>query len=151
MRKLREELINNELFDLKYVGDKFTWSNKHSDGSFTKERLDRVLANSSWKTLFSEIIVESLLAICSDHKPVLLSASRTEWRVVFKVFRYEASWSNDEDCRKLIEKDWRKGLCYNQNLGERVMCALSHCSRALMKWSKTKKGEGDRSIKQKMD
>lgn len=75
MRKFRSAIINNCLFDLKYIRDNFTLSNKHSDGSITKERLDRVAANSAWKNLFSEISVESLLAIFSDHKPVLLFAS----------------------------------------------------------------------------
>lgn len=35
----------NELHDLGYGGDRYTWSNAHSNGTFFKERLDRYLAN----------------------------------------------------------------------------------------------------------
>lgn len=41
-------LSKGYLFDLGGIGDKFTWSNRHEDTSFTKERLDKVLANKKW-------------------------------------------------------------------------------------------------------
>ena len=45
MDLFRQVLVKGSLFDLGWRGDKFTWSNRHEDESFTKERLDRVLAN----------------------------------------------------------------------------------------------------------
>lgn len=42
------------LYDLGSKGDKFTWSNKHEDETFTKERLDRTVVNAKWKSLFQE-------------------------------------------------------------------------------------------------
>lgn len=46
MAIFRNALLDNNLYDLEYFGDKFIWSNKHGDCSFTNERLDRFLANS---------------------------------------------------------------------------------------------------------
>lgn len=49
MKMFKNALEENDLFYLSYVGDMYTWSNKHVDASFTKERLDRAVANNSWK------------------------------------------------------------------------------------------------------
>lgn len=45
MGSFRKALEDNQLHDLGYNGDNFTWSNKQGDGRFTKERLDRAVAN----------------------------------------------------------------------------------------------------------
>lgn len=52
MCKFREAIEINDLCDLGYIGDKFTWCNEHSGDSFTKERLDRFVANNSLKDVF---------------------------------------------------------------------------------------------------
>lgn len=45
MQNFRDALNRNYLKDLGYVGDSFTWSNKHDDETFIKEQLDRAVAN----------------------------------------------------------------------------------------------------------
>lgn len=52
MQLFRQVLNNGSLFDLGWSGIKFIRSNRHEDDSFTKERLDRVLANQTWMDLF---------------------------------------------------------------------------------------------------
>ena len=48
MQKFRMALEDCDLHDLGFVGDPFTWRNNHcSASSFTKERLDRAIANSA--------------------------------------------------------------------------------------------------------
>lgn len=71
---------------------KYMWSNKHSDNTFTKEILDRVVANSQWTDLFRERMVEVLTTRQSDHKPLLLMLSTEMVHVKFrkKGFRFEA-------------------------------------------------------------
>ena len=70
MDEFRHCLEGNNLYDLGWRGMKFTWSNKHADESFTKERLDRAVANPQWMDLFSDRRVETLIARQSDHKPI---------------------------------------------------------------------------------
>lgn len=45
MELFRELLMENLLDDVGCKGDWFTWSNKHSDDTLTKERLDRFVVN----------------------------------------------------------------------------------------------------------
>lgn len=54
MSNLRDAVDHYDLNDLGMRDNQFTWSNKHKDDTFTKKRLDRVVANLSWSLLFSE-------------------------------------------------------------------------------------------------
>lgn len=67
-----EALEVNGFFDLGYKGSKFTWYNHHVDSSFSKERLDQVVANGSWILKFKVHEVGSLVARTSDYSPLLL-------------------------------------------------------------------------------
>lgn len=69
----KDDLENNNLFDIGWMGQKFTWSNRHKDVTFTKKRLDRVLANQRWWGKFRFRGVEVLSSRRSDHHPILLS------------------------------------------------------------------------------
>lgn len=105
MVRFKEALEKGELFDLGWKMDNFTWRNKHEDYSFTKERLDRAIANSKWSEDFNERSVEVQVARSSDHRPILLSASQAgnrDWRVR-KMFRYKASWSPNEECEEVLK------------------------------------------------
>lgn len=69
-RKRKETLISNfrstledcNLYNLGYSGDPYTWSNKHECSSFTKDKLDRAVANQSWRMVFNEVKVEALVS-----------------------------------------------------------------------------------------
>jgi hypothetical protein len=45
MESFRRVLKDCDLHDLGYVGDAFTWRYNHHVGSYTRECLDRALAN----------------------------------------------------------------------------------------------------------
>jgi hypothetical protein len=60
------------LGDLGHVGPCFMWSNGRADDFFTKERLDRALANRKWCSLFSYVTINVLAASSSDHNPILV-------------------------------------------------------------------------------
>lgn len=47
MENFRRVLEKGNQTDLKWNGSKFTWSDRREDDTFTKERLDKALANSS--------------------------------------------------------------------------------------------------------
>lgn len=84
--------------------NKFTWSNKHSKYTFTKERLDKAIAKNPWRGCFKEAWVEGLTARSLDHKPILLSMYivQPRYKKRNKLFRFEASWIKNEECEKLI-------------------------------------------------
>ena len=60
-----------DLLDIHMTGEKFTWSNNHSDP--TLERLDRVLVNKDWESIFPTVFVYKLPREVSDHNPLILS------------------------------------------------------------------------------
>ncbi|XP_040986468.1 uncharacterized protein LOC121234565 [Juglans microcarpa x Juglans regia] len=70
MEMFREFMRGGNLFDLGWRGDKFTWSNSYTDATFTKERLDRAVANPQWMNTYTESWVEVMVARTSDHKPL---------------------------------------------------------------------------------
>lgn len=106
MTHFREALESNSLFDMGCQGGFFTWSNIHTDNTFTKERLDRCVANNLWRAMFKEIRVEGLAGRSSDHLPVLLSMMGNEERQGRRnfPFRFEASWIKEEGCEQLVRQ-----------------------------------------------
>jgi endonuclease/exonuclease/phosphatase family metal-dependent hydrolase len=82
-----------------FKGSKYTWTNRQSDGTFTKERLDRAMANKEWRSMFKEVVVHVLAGRTSDHKPLLIECTeKGEEKVRGKRgFKFEAKWMLDEE------------------------------------------------------
>lgn len=53
-------------------GNRYTWSNKHSNNTFTNERLDRAVVNAKWAEMFRDSEVETVTTSQSDHKAIML-------------------------------------------------------------------------------
>lgn len=89
------------LHDLGYSRDCYTWSNRYENITYTKERLDRLVANPTWSHIYNHIQVENLVARCSDHKPLLTSCYSQGYTQVRrkKIFYFEASWNLEKDCK----------------------------------------------------
>lgn len=76
MNNFRMAVEVGDLHDLGYKGDMFTWSNRHLDETFAKERLNRALANTSWSQLYKRFWIENLVSRCSNHIPILATCNR---------------------------------------------------------------------------
>lgn len=72
MEPFQSVLEDCDLSDLGFTGSKYTWTNRRHDGSFTKERLDRAVANKAWCEMNGRREVKVLAGRSSDHKPLLL-------------------------------------------------------------------------------
>lgn len=62
MSNFRQLMEDCALSDLGHHGDFFNWSNKHYSSTFTKERLDRAVANPIWIGIKIVVRVESLVS-----------------------------------------------------------------------------------------
>lgn len=105
MTNFRLSMDNSDLHDLWHKGDIFTWSNRHTNETFTKERLDRALANIPWTQIYTRVGVETV-ARCFDHKLILASCiGQLHDRPTKKrLFRYEVSWDLEKDCNVKINQ-----------------------------------------------
>ena len=63
MEAFQKALEDCDLADLGYHGPKYTWSNCREGGDFTKERLDRVVANRRLCEIFqdAEVSVDTVV------------------------------------------------------------------------------------------
>jgi hypothetical protein len=101
---------SRSLCDMGFNGSRFTWSNKrHDDYYFTKERLDRVVANPELASMFPFLLVDVLAGRTSDHSPlfILLKGHAGGQRRSKKLFRYEAWWQKKNGVAKEIKKSWQ--------------------------------------------
>jgi hypothetical protein len=132
MEKFREAIKNCLLCDMGFSGSKYTWSNGHTDGSFTKERLDRALANVDWISVFKEVEVRIEAKLYSDHNPVVIEfhKEKHEKRSRPSRFKFEAKWWVDTECGTVIKFAWEDKALHANRIMD-VWCKLAHCQQAL--------------------
>lgn len=108
-----------ELIDLGFSGPKFTWSRGYGLRKISI-RLDRALANASWRSLFPEATVSHLPNIYSDHTPLLidlLGAIPLQIFILQRPFRFQAAWLTHLEFRPFFVMDsWENSLPLNEAL-----------------------------------
>ena len=72
---LKELVFEFGAIDLGYSGNAFTWARGKWGSAAIKRRLDRTIANISWRLAFPDATVTHLGAINSYHKPILLDTN----------------------------------------------------------------------------
>ncbi|XP_042961719.1 uncharacterized protein LOC122296220 [Carya illinoinensis] len=120
------------LYDVHHLGQHFTWSNNIRGKEFTKERIDRAMANKEWKELFRGATCTALAAVKSDHSPLYINKqspnqSRKRWS---PGFRYEAAWDLHEDCHNIVANGWKSTRPAGLS-GCTMRHRLETCQRAL--------------------
>ncbi|XP_059458331.1 uncharacterized protein LOC132187927 [Corylus avellana] len=150
MEEFRSILEECHLSDMGCIGSKYTWTNGRSDGTFTKERLDRAVANKEWRSMFKEVVVHVLAGCTSDHKPLLIDCTEFgEEKVRSKQgFKFEAKWMLDEECSTIIHDAW-EGIGLVENPVINVYSKLGRCQGDLSRWSRCKFGNTDEELKKK--
>lgn len=58
--------------DLEFSRKKYIWTNGHHGHSFIRERLDRAIASPSLIVMFQKVKVDHVVALESDHMPLLI-------------------------------------------------------------------------------
>lgn len=74
---VRPPMKDSHLADLGFSTPKFTWCNGRNGSAYTRERLDRVVANVSWTLMFDVVEVNVMARSSSDHHPILVNFSYT--------------------------------------------------------------------------
>ena len=101
MQGFRNVLDEYGFMDMGFVGNKFTWNKNIARGVTVWERLDRVVANDDWASLFPASKVYHLECGCSDHKPIIIHPLGIPIRHQ-KPWRFKQVWLQEEDCHEAV-------------------------------------------------
>ncbi|GLT27461.1 hypothetical protein SLA2020_024580 [Shorea laevis] len=133
--------------ELGFKGPRFTFMRK-INGDLIKERLDRVLLTSAWLDMFPGAFSHHLLALKSDHAPILVIADNRIGgcrNPHAKLFRFENYWIKDPKCEDKIKEGWKAGRG-NMSMS-RVLSNIALCGSLLTNWSQAKFGNIPERIK----
>ncbi|XP_042974710.1 uncharacterized protein LOC122306347 [Carya illinoinensis] len=152
MEEFRHAVHCNNLHDLGWKGSLFTWRNRQQGLYYTKERLDRVIANPPWINMFKRLAVETLATRRSDHRPILLTCYRTGFPTMVKSYKFmfEAKWTKDVEGEDVVRKEWRRVTCGQDGWGQ-IKEKLKACAQVLTRWNKGKKVDCEKEILDKTE
>lgn len=138
----REFVNNNMLLDLSLKGCRFTWCNNRAEGC-VREKLDRILMNTQWMSLFPHAFGEALPAIGSDHSPIILHCDVKLIRSR-RAFVYEDFWDEHPECAKTVENEWMSSNSPPQN--GNIEGKLEKVKKGLISWSRKTFKRADKQI-----
>ncbi|KAJ1391356.1 Endonuclease/exonuclease/phosphatase superfamily [Sesbania bispinosa] len=130
--------------DIDLKGCKFTWFSSPHQGVITREKLDRIMANWRWRSLFPNAIALAVPQVSSDHTPLILWPSPKPRGG--SSFKFEAFWEEHADCEAIINKGWYEGsreVC----VGISFLNKMNNCRSTLRDWSRTTFKRADQQIK----
>ncbi|XP_074277583.1 uncharacterized protein LOC141601217 [Silene latifolia] len=97
-------LANCYLDDIHSMGSEFTWTNKQDVGTRTWARLDRVLVNPDWLTMFPTSYATSLPPGVSDHSPLVVTVAPSIQ--VPRRFSFLNAWQDHPDYQSIVNDAW---------------------------------------------
>ena len=109
MVELEDCCSTAELDDLKFIGHKFTWTNKAPGDRLIARKLDRVLVNSCWSSIFQYAEAEFLPPGISDHCPMLIR-SGIHCPSRKKPFKFINSWVLDPSFDEIVQSKWNTNM-----------------------------------------
>ncbi|XP_028120068.1 uncharacterized protein LOC114317531 [Camellia sinensis] len=118
-------------------GPRMTWTNNRQGLANTVERLDGVLCNEDWRTMFPEATVKVLPRTYSDHFPlVVFTQGMHSLNPLNRPFRFEAAWMSHFDLPNIITFSWT-------DMHNNLLDSTSEFTTRVKKWNKE---EGIKSI-----
>jgi hypothetical protein len=94
-----------EVMDLNFSGYFYTWTTKSEEARFIPRKLDRVLANEYWMSVFGRTIVDFKSGGIYDHSPavILVGFLQSFGPKPFKFYNY---WLKHKDFLDWVKEGW---------------------------------------------
>ena len=133
LQKFREVLDECGLFDLGFVGNKFTWFKTFPGSGVVWQRLDRAVSSVAWYDMFPATKVSTLVCASSDHSPIMVllegitSKPQRPWR-------FEQMWLEKQGCHDTVKRAWK--VVSSDLPMFRVIQNVVTCKTQLQVWSK---------------
>ncbi|RYR58605.1 hypothetical protein Ahy_A05g024463 [Arachis hypogaea] len=128
LNSFRRFVDDNGLIDIDLKESRYTWYNNPRNNFVTRERLDRVLVNWKWLSLHQNVVLKAAPAISSDHCALILETQPKDR--IKKEFRFEAFWTEHEECEEVIRRTWQQDDG-NRNYWNQFIRKRSRCIREL--------------------
>ncbi|XP_057247401.1 uncharacterized protein LOC130589824 [Beta vulgaris subsp. vulgaris] len=109
MEDIRNRMGYCALSDIKSYGNFYTWNNKQFGRQRVISKLDRVMANSSWQTIFSSAEVCFQNKGEYDHSPALINVYPKEDSGE-KPFRYYRMWKVAPQFTSMVSLAWNQDI-----------------------------------------
>jgi hypothetical protein len=107
MENFMDALSYCDLTDIGFTGLPYTYDNKRVASANVKVRLDRAIADTTWRDLFGDANLFHLVSSRSDHCPLLLQVKRERWDGNrMRSFRYEIMWELLQTLAEEIKIAW---------------------------------------------
>ncbi|KAE8667867.1 Detected protein of unknown function [Hibiscus syriacus] len=114
-----------DLLDHPFLGPSFTWSNRQDDGFLTR-KLDRILVNHPWLSIYPDSFVEFKAQGVSDHCPGMIWTQRGALTRRPKPFKFFNCWSTSANFLGIVKESWT------------VQCAGNPMQRLFLKLKRLK-------------
>lgn len=149
MEAFQRCLEHCEMEDLGYVGDPFTWRNNWWDAEgYTRERLDRAVANVGWRCMFPLHKIINGDPRHSDHRPIIAELNVQNILQTGgggpRCFRFKVRWLQEEGCDEVVGEAWDAAF---RDGASTVGKAMSKVASSLVKWDREVLGELKHRIK----
>ncbi|XP_050259942.1 uncharacterized protein LOC126705022 [Quercus robur] len=137
MEEFCNVLLQSDLIDLGFYGNKFTWRNSRSGEAFVEERLDRACATIEWRALFPSSKVVHLQASYSDNVPIMLTTNVDTQIACRKKIprRFEEKWVTHPECEGIIHEAWNGEISMGSPI-YRLFEKIKKSHIALVGWSR---------------
>jgi hypothetical protein len=149
MERFRKVLEDCDLHDLGYTGDPFTWRNHHHlAASYIKERLDRAVANNTWRRKFPLVKVKNGDPRHSDHRPVIVDVGERD--DIYRgspmeiMQKFEARWLEEEECQTKVQQAWAASI---QKGGNSMIQIQGEILKELWVWDREVLGELQKRVR----
>jgi hypothetical protein len=131
-------IINSyEMREIALNGGKYTKSNNHVDP--TLEKLDKILMNDKWETIFPLSNVRKIPRYMSDHNPMLLGTNTGKIKKT-KGFCFETSWIKHADFLPKMKEIWEE-QAVTDSVVDNWHIKLNRVKKFLKGWGLNLKGQ----------